>query len=84
MKYFNTPDIFAIDLFDGENFRDNLVTLMANVIRKLQSTTSDNVVITNLIVEVRVLIFWRQIQTAFCRILLQSCKKRRCGATPHL
>ena len=52
MKYFNTPDIFAIDLFDGENFRDILVTLMRQVIGKLKMGTSDNVVTTKLIIEV--------------------------------
>ena len=53
MKYFNAPDIFAIDLFDGENFRHTLVTLMGQVIGKLRmAATSDNVVTTMLAIEV--------------------------------
>ena len=52
MKYFNTPDFFAIDLFEGENFRDNLVTLMQQVVAKLKDTISDNYALMKLIIEV--------------------------------
>ncbi len=54
-KYFTSPDLFAIDLFDGENFRETLLSLMVAVVGKLQrdhSATSDNVTIFKLIIEV--------------------------------
>lgn len=53
-KYFNSPDIFAIDLFDGENFRETLISLMVTVAGKLNRdhSSSDNVTIFKLIIEV--------------------------------
>ena len=50
--YFKEQDIFAIDLFEGENFRENLVQLMKKVLVRLKDCPSDNVSSLKLIIKV--------------------------------
>lgn len=50
--YYNLPDIFAIDLFDGENFRDNLIILAQKIFHTLKDSTSDNVTLIQMLIEV--------------------------------
>ena len=51
--YFTDRDIFELDLFDGANFRENVVQLMGKILIRLKDSPSDNVSALKLIIKVR-------------------------------
>lgn len=50
--YFTDRDSFAIDLFNGENFRDHLVILTQKILLRLKDSPSDNVSALKFIIKI--------------------------------